>query len=40
MSVSSAVYWAEGITAIAAIVGTYLAYRSKKQEDSSDLPKN
>ena len=39
MSTSTAIYWAEGITALAAIVGAYLAYRSKKQEESSDMSK-
>ena len=40
MSVSSAVYWAEGITALAAIIGTYIAYRSRKKEDSSEQPRD
>jgi len=34
MSVSTAIYWAEGITALAAIIGTYIAYRSRKEENS------
>lgn len=40
MSVSSAVYWAEGITALAAIVGTYIAYRSRKKENTHNQSRN
>lgn len=39
MSVSTAIYLAEGITALVAVVGTYIAYRSRKKEHRSESPR-
>ena len=36
MTVTTAIYWAEAITALGAIAWAYIAYRSKKQEEAED----